>query len=128
MSSRLEKITIKGNVTVLREGTFEDCEDLKSITMPDSVVTMERFVFRNCEKLKTVKLSKNLTSIGKESFNGCAALKTVYFPENAEILGENIFAEGCNSLTGINLAQKEKARIYAIVGAMTGNLKVAYYE
>lgn len=124
----LKSIVLPESLTFVDSYAFAFCEGLTSLSGGGNIEKIGDYAFYYCVSIPSFRFSSNTKEIGDSVFNGCAALKTVYFPENAELIGENIFAEGCAALTGINLAQKEKARIYAIVGAMTGNLKVAYYE
>ena len=124
----VKSLVLPESLTFVDSYAFAFCEGLTSLSGGGNIEKIGDYAFYYCKSIPAFRFSSNTKEIGDSVFNGCAALKTVYFPENAEFIGENIFAEGCSSLTGINLAQKEKSRIYAIVGAMTGNLKVAYYE
>lgn len=124
----VKSLVLPESLTFVDSYAFAFCEGLSSLSGGGKIEKIGDYAFYYCKSIPAFRFSSNTKEIGDSVFNGCESLKTVYFPENAESIGENIFAEGCNSLTGINLSKNEKSRIYAIVGAMTRGLKVAYYE
>ncbi len=125
---KLKSIQLPASLTKIDSYAFAFCEGLTSISGGEKIREIGDYAFYYCVSIPGFRFSANTEVIGSNVFNGCAALKTVYFPENLTSLGEDIFSEGCSSLTGVYISSSEKPRIYAVVGAMTQNLKVAYYD
>lgn len=125
---KLQAIDLPSALMWIDSYAFAFCEDLTNLSGGENLREVGDYAFYYCSAIPGFRFSANTEAIGSYVFNGCASLKTVYFPENLKFLGENIFAEGCASLTGIYISSAEKPRIYAVVGAMTQNLKIAYYE
>ena len=124
----VKSLVLPESLTFVDSYAFAFCEGLSNLSGGGKIEKIGDYAFYYCAAIPAFRFSSNTKEIGDNVFNGCAALKTVYFPENAESIGENIFAEGCNSLTGINISNNERSRIYSVVGAMTGGLKIGYYE
>ncbi len=71
-------ITFDGDVTMIGEKAFYDCDALTSVTIPDSVTTIGDYAFRYCRALTSVTIGNSVTTIGENAFLGCYALKAFY--------------------------------------------------
>lgn len=118
--SSLEKITLPPSISVIREGTFRECETLGEITIPNGVTDIKSFAFIYCYSLKSVtlplrlqhiglnafcrdesleeiKIPDSVTEIESYAFADCLSLREAKLPANDSLLGELIF-NGCKSL------------------------------
>ena len=67
-TSRLEEITIPGNVKTIDERAFEDMSALKKVTIEEGVETIGELAFDNAPVLTEVVLPASVTSIGENAF------------------------------------------------------------
>lgn len=65
------------NIRYIRQGTFLNCENLKSIIIPDGVRVIRQEAFRGCESLTSVLLPSSIKSIGLGAFGFCENLKSI---------------------------------------------------
>ena len=96
----LKTISIPNGVTTIGDAAFEDCENLTSIEIPYSVTRIESSAFMGCKGLKSVKLPKHLKVLDSKAFKKCSGLTEVRIPDNVSTLGINTFA-GCSNLTTV---------------------------
>ncbi len=70
--SALTSVVIASDqITVLKESTFNHCNNLVEITLPDSLTEIGNYAFYNCHNLKSVNLPTGLTKIGEHAFYNC---------------------------------------------------------
>ena len=50
-NSDMEEIIIPSSVTIIEEGAFLGCNNLKRVVIPDSVTEMGKAAFKNCSSL-----------------------------------------------------------------------------
>jgi hypothetical protein len=67
-TSRLEEITIPGNVKTIDERAFEDMSALKKVTIEEGVETIGKLAFDNAPVLTEVVLPSSVTAIGENAF------------------------------------------------------------
>ena len=80
----------KTGISVLSNGVFKDCSDLKKVILPASVTKIENYSFNNCASLSEINASA-VTSIGYDAFRGCTALCDKAQFENVEYIASGAF-------------------------------------
>lgn len=85
---------------VIREGTFCDCESIRTLKIPEGIEVIESGAFRGCTSLCELTLPSSLRHIGAEAFMGCTALREVSLCAKIEFIGERAFM-GCTSLSRV---------------------------
>lgn len=98
-NTTIESIAFPSNVTMIGEGAFAGCVNLKTVglsatkidqianetfdgcvnliaitSLPDTVVSVGNFAFRNCTSLDAFTIGPNMTSIAGDAFEGCTGL------------------------------------------------------
>ena len=101
--STLKEIQIVGTNTVIKEGAFLGCTNLKTANLGNTI-KLENNVFNNCGKLETFKADK-LTVIGNSVFNNCISLSSFKVSDSVESIGTSAF-ESCFRLTEVTLGNK----------------------
>ncbi len=118
----IEEVILPDSITVIEDGAFECCYELKSITLssnlkkigiaafystgltsvaiPDSVTIIENFTFNDCDALEKVVLPDDLKKIGQSAFSGCAKLAAITLPEGLSEIHSYAFKD-CGNLTEI---------------------------
>ena len=100
--SGIESIDIPETVTVINNGAFSYCSNLKKVTIPESVTSIGDFAFENCSSLESVVIPNSVTSIGSFTFGSCNELKNVTFPDGITSIPPQCFYY-CQSLESIIL-------------------------
>lgn len=101
--SSLESVMVPEGITILLEGTFNNCASLESVVLPSTLITMEDYQFTGCSSLKTVALPENLKNVGYGAFEDCISLNNVVLPSSLEFVDYSMF-EGCTSLTNVDIS------------------------
>ena len=110
------KIVISDNVTIIGDGAFENCYDLKSIKIPKYVTHIGESAFLFCRSLLEAIIPDSVTSIGDNAFYGCEFLTTVNIPNSIKSIGDSVFG-GCESLVSIKIPESvESIGDYAFCG------------
>ena len=99
----LEKVIIPVNVKELKDGTFLECNKLKSIDLKN-VESIGGWAFRFCTSLKEVNLPDSLIHIGNLAFAD-TGVETILFPSNLKEIGESAFYS-CENLKSIAFNKK----------------------
>lgn len=79
-STKLEKITIPGNIKVIGHAAFSACKDLQTVIIEDGVEAINSNAFLGCEKLTSITLPDSLKTIGRDAFRMCPRLKGFVLP------------------------------------------------
>ena len=95
-------IAFEGDVTMIGEDAFYNCDSLTSVNIPDSVTTIGDEAFYHCSSLTSVTIGDSVTSIGYKAFYGCDSLTSVNIPDSVTWIGDWVFAS-CDSLTSVNI-------------------------
>ena len=75
----LRSITIPGSVSVIKEDTFRDCDNLETVIILDGVTEIEGYAFAYSDNIKTVSIPGSVTSIGaSQVFGPGANLTDIY--------------------------------------------------
>ena len=99
----LVDMTIPSTVTDIGYSAFRNCSELLTLTISGNVTTIKEHTFDGCTKLSTiVGLSSNLLSIEEYAFKDCANLQTSFQLSHIETLGAGAFYY-CKSIPSISL-------------------------
>lgn len=111
-SSGITDMVIPDSVTFMDEGTFFNCESLKSVSLSSNLKDIRFSTFKICPQLTTLALPEGLTTIGALAFQECENLKKIYIPESVTDFNGNIFGGSPNvTICGIKGSPAEN---YAI--------------
>ena len=93
----ISKCIIPNGVTIIKHGTFFDCNLLTSITIPNTVISIDNEALRYCDSLISITIPDNVANIGNLVFSFCKLLKEITIPDSITSIGYCAFF-GCNSL------------------------------
>ena len=71
-------ITFNGDVTMIGDDAFYNCDKFTGITLPESVVSIGKNAFYDCDGLTEFTIPDSVTSIGDYAFGSCNSLTSVY--------------------------------------------------
>ena len=75
------KITLKNNVTKIKDYAFSGCSVLKDIKIPDSVSEIGNGAFASCSNLTSIVIPDSV--IGSLAFSRCESLKKIIIPKGS---------------------------------------------
>ena len=96
------------NCTLIGDGAFANCRNIKSVTIPSIVTTIGDAAFSGCSGLISITFddNSNCTSIGQYAFANCTSLISIIIPNNVTTIENNMFY-GCTSLTSITISSSD---------------------
>ncbi len=109
----LKSITLPDSVSIIRTNAFALCYNLESVKLPDSLDEIEYGMFQNCQKLKTVTLPASVKYIDDYVFGYCGELKEIYLPASLESIGLSSFYS-CTKLQNVTVERYSYAEQYCI--------------
>ena len=95
-------IEFDGDVTVIGQCGFYNCDSLTSVTIPDSVTKIGYWVFGSCSSLTSVTIPDSITTIGMAAFALCTSLTSVTIPNSVTTIENYAFCD-CSSLTSVTI-------------------------
>lgn len=101
-NKRYEDVVLPEGLTIIMDGAFWECSDIKSIAVPESVTTLKPFCFYSCEKLTSITLPQNITTIPQGAFYYCTSLEAAVVPDNVTNIGQTAFAN-CDNLKSVKI-------------------------
>lgn len=122
----VQEVVMSEGISVIDEGAFKGCYDLKQAIFPFSLREIKDNAFSGCKELVTAALPVALEQIGKYAFAGtgfkkfsipksvywigegafsdCKRLNNIEIPDNIISIPDKLF-KGCESLTDIRLSE-----------------------
>ena len=91
-------ISFNGDVTMIGDGAFDNCDKLTAITLPEGVTTIGKKAFYDCDGFTEFTIPDGVTSIGWQAFYACSRLTSVTIPDSVMEIGTQVFRY-CYSLT-----------------------------
>ncbi len=83
------------------EGFCRGNSFIGKVILPDSITVIGDGAFAACTNLKEISFGENITRIGAEAFAGCSSLESVHLPDTLSQIGDRAFAGcGASTLTG----------------------------
>ncbi len=77
-------------LSVMSNGVFKDCDNIKKVILPASVTKIENYSFSSCSSLSEINASA-VTSIGYDAFRGCTDLSDKSQFGNVEYIASGAF-------------------------------------
>ena len=71
-------ITFDGDVTMIGNDAFYNCDKLTGITLPEGVISIGKNAFNNCDGLTEFTIPNSVTEIGERAFVYCRSLTAFY--------------------------------------------------
>ena len=71
-----------GQVSVIENGAFTNCESLDGITLPETLETIDSAAFKGCISLSDVTVPVNVATLGSGAFAECTGLDNVVIDTN----------------------------------------------
>ena len=99
---KLTGVTLPESVTSIGKKAFYGCDGLTEFIIPDSVTEIGKYAFYSCDKLTSVTIGDSVTTIGDHAFFYCTSLTSVNIPDSVTTIGSNAFY-GCDSLTSVTI-------------------------
>ncbi|MCH5180020.1 MAG: leucine-rich repeat domain-containing protein [Erysipelotrichales bacterium] len=91
--SKVESITILGNIDSIPDRTFLYCRNLKEINIPNSIKTIGARAFYDCRLLENIIMPDSVNTIGDFAFAYCTSLKEIYIPNSLKNIGDGAFIQ-----------------------------------
>lgn len=82
--SSLKTVVIK-QATVIKDGEFAECNNLREVYLPEGVTSIGAGAFKNCYTLTSIIIPASVTEIKDGAFEGCVKLYAVYFGFNKSV-------------------------------------------
>ena len=101
----LHTVKLTEGVTLIEQGAFRSCINLKNINFPNSLKKIGEMAFAGCQKIEKVELPSFLTTLKEAAFSMCLNLESINFPDSLEEIGVLCFA-GCKKLNHVILPKK----------------------
>ncbi len=123
----VEKVALPKTVTWIDDSAFAFCAALTDFS-GGKIQKVGHSAFAYCVSIPSFTFAESTTSIGDSVFAGCSSLKTVYLPKTLEFPGTDLFNSECVSLTSLSLSPEARVRIHAVLGGISQEIKVFYYN
>ncbi len=102
----MEAIEIPDGVTVIGEGAFQDCRNLKRVILPEKLTAIPNKLFYNCIGLEEVEISSATRSMKYDSFNNTPMLKNIYYTGTETIWKNNMSGNSYTYSKTVHFGQK----------------------
>ncbi len=103
-NSVIKRVEIGGEIYLIGDRAFENCENLEALALGNNVQIVRDGAFRGCGNLAVIGQGNEsyLRIVGKEAFKDCAKITSFVFPLYFSAMGVSAF-EGCASLTSVSM-------------------------
>ena len=71
-------------LTIVGDGAFDNCRNLKNISLPESVTSIGERAFFECTNLECMTLGSKIRSCGNLAFDNCVELYSLHIPSVGE--------------------------------------------
>ena len=111
-------ITFDGDVTMIGDEAFYNCDKLTGVTLSDSVTSIGYGAFACCESLTSVTIPDSVTTIGYCAFQACTSLTSVTIGDSVTSIGYAAFSY-CDNLAEFNgKFAEDNGRIWVVDGTL----------
>jgi len=131
------KIIIPASVNKIGSGSFAGCQNLKALDILGNVSIIPNETFYNCENLESITIPASVTEIGWGAFRYCTSLTSVTYSGTEEMWNEIFIEEENEVLNNVNIAYKNEveeiplevvtvtaSNAYSTIASLTGRVKV----
>lgn len=87
----LTQISIGSGITVLEQGVFGQCSQLRRVELPESLTCIRKDAFSRCYSLAELTIPDSVQVLQEHAFFGCAALSELFLPAQLAELGSAVF-------------------------------------
>ena len=63
-------IEFDGDVTIIGDAAFLDCDNIKNIILPNSITTIGGVSFNDCDNIEVITIPESVTTIGSDYWHG----------------------------------------------------------
>lgn len=109
--SKVKEVVFSSSIRDISEGSFKNCNNIKSINLPARLVEIGDSAFENCKNLKEIKIPSKVATVGINAFKGCSSLKRLTFPKSVETIMFGAF-DSCKNLKSVKILNS-KCDVYA---------------
>ena len=96
----IRKVVFGDNVSIIPNGIFSECTNLKAVKMPSKTETLGGSAFYKCDSLTYISIPEGIKEIGSSTFYGCGKIPSFVIPQGVETIGESAFFS-CDSISSI---------------------------
>ena len=91
----MEEIILPKRIKKLEQGTFSECENLKTVILNDSLISINERAFSHCVALTSINIPKSVELIVPSAFSYCSALTSIHVNEDNPIYDSR---DNCNAV------------------------------
>jgi len=99
----LKRISIPRGLSLSGAGLPKDVEIMERVTIPGSETEIKDGAFSRCTAIREIRIHDGITRIGREAFFGCTGLTEIHIPGSVTEIGEGAFV-GCNNIKAITVS------------------------
>ena len=99
--SKISSIVLSEGITMIADGAFYECTNLKAIIIPKSVKKIGGYAFGGCSKLTSITIPEGVQNIEESTFSCCFNLHSIDLPSSIKSIKTHAFNR-CTSLKQIN--------------------------
>ena len=121
----LQKLSFRYGVETIKERALEGCYYIQELSIPNSVTEIEDYAFVNCNSIKNISLPTGIESINAGTFMHWYLLESILIPDGVQSIERNAFS-GDKNLEYITIPRTVKT-IGGSAFWECKNLKDVYY-
>ena len=95
-------IAFNGDVTMIGESAFDNCDKLTGVTLPECVTSIGKTAFYDCDGLSEFTIPDSVTEVGSSALYSCGKLASITIGDSVTEIGNGAFAY-CTSLTSVTI-------------------------
>lgn len=93
----LTGVSFPDSVTVIGEGAFSFCTDLRKVSLPKKLTEIGNGVFNNCRKLGNITVPASVKKIRSHAFYDCLAMKKITILNSKTVIEKEAIGYNFNS-------------------------------
>lgn len=102
----MEAVEIPDSVTVIGDGAFQYCLNLKRVILPERLTAIPNKLFYNCIGLEEVEISSAVRSVKYDSFNNTPMVKNIYYTGTETMWKNNVSGNSYTYSKTVHFGQK----------------------
>lgn len=101
-NSRITSVSVREGTSIIANGAFEGCKNLKSVDLPEGIISIGTKAFYDCVSLQSVNIRDGISYIASDAFGNCTSLYSIAIPDSITTLSGSAFS-GCKNLKTIEI-------------------------